>query len=434
MGKKGLIILSIVLGAVALSALSLAGYEVLEKEGYKMTLENRSRKSYYDLVTEVNDMDVKLNKIALSTSAEYQREQLLEVWRIADSAQANVADLSSGNDLLLNTVKFVNQAGDYCKYLEKRIVNSKTALTDAEKEALKSLAETNANVKSELNSFDINASGVKLSEFDDNGATPLLSTMNENVDVSIDYPELIYDGPFSDSMLNREPKLNEREYSEKEASDYVAAVFGIADRSDIEYKGVQDGKFSTYNYTFGNCFAQVTVKGAKLLSFNAEHTVEEEKLTQSECVSRAKAFVERAGYDSVKDVWISDYNGVMFINFVYETDGVICYSDMLKVKVASDTGAIVGFDAQEYLINHAQTRLIDQPTVIEDEIRANVPEGMLVQNLTLALVPKGKSEVLTYEIYGQYNGTDYFVYVDAQTGEETEILQVIDGENGRLLV
>lgn len=432
MSKKGLIIMSVFFGICTLLFIGTTAFATSERNNYKTRLENGSRKSYYNLVSDVNDMDVKLNKIVLSTSSKYQRELLLDVWRISDNAQANVASLSTGNDLILKTVKFVNQTGDYCKYLEERISKTGSPLSDEEKTALNSLAETNTTLKNELNSFDVNSiSG--LSEFNADGGNGFVSSLNENVDVSIDYPELIYDGPFSDSMLNKEPKLSAREYSPESAIEYVMKVFGISE-DKIVYDGMQDGKISTYNMSFDESNAQVTVKGAKLLSFNTNYTVEEQKLPESECVARAREFVRLAGFENMKDVWISNYNGVMFINFVYETDGVIIYSDMVKVKVASDTGEIVGFDAQEYLINHYDDRVIDSPTLIEEEIRTKAPSGMNIQNVTLALVPKGKNEILTYEIYGQFNGTDYFIYVDATTGDEVNILEVIDGDNGRLLV
>lgn len=433
MSKKGLIIMSVFFGICTLIFIGTTAYTASERNEYKAKLENGSRRSYYDLVAEINDMDIKLNKIVLSTSANYQRELLLETWRVADTAQANVASLSTGNDLILKTVKFVNQTGDYCKYLEERISRTGDALSKDEKTAINNLAEINTTLKDELNSFDINSiSGLSL--FNADGGNGFIDSMNENVDVSIDYPELIYDGPFSDSMLNKEPKLNEREYSPEETIEYVKKVFGISEENKIVYDGIQDGKISTYNMSFDDSNVQISVKGAKLLSFNTDYSVEEQKLSENDCIVRAKEFVLLAGFNNMKDVWISNYNGVMFINLVYETDGIIVYSDMVKVKVASDTGEIIGFDAQEYLINHYDDRTVESPTIIEEEIRAKAPSDMNVQNITLALVPKGKNEILTYEIYGQYNGTDYFVYVDAKTGDEVNILEVIDGDSGRLLV
>ena len=52
--------------------------------------------------------------------------------------------------------------------------------------------------------------------------------------------------------------------------------------------------------------------------------------------------------------------------------------------------------------------------------------------LTRALSRAAK-KVLAYEIECASDGT-YFVYIDAVTGEETDILYVVDGEQGRVTV
>ena len=52
----------------------------------------------------------------------------------------------------------------------------------------------------------------------------------------------------------------------------------------------------------------------------------------------------------------------------------------------------------------------------------------------LALIPLDATrEVLTYEFECESGGT-YFVYIDAMTGEESNILYVIDSEQGTVLM
>ena len=52
----------------------------------------------------------------------------------------------------------------------------------------------------------------------------------------------------------------------------------------------------------------------------------------------------------------------------------------------------------------------------------------------IALVPtKGGGEALTYEFFGTKGDDKYFVYVDAESGEEMKIMRVLDGERGLLL-
>ena len=51
----------------------------------------------------------------------------------------------------------------------------------------------------------------------------------------------------------------------------------------------------------------------------------------------------------------------------------------------------------------------------------------------MAVIPtEGKRERLCYEFKGELGEKRFIVYIDANTGEEADILQVIDTENGSL--
>ena len=58
-------------------------------------------------------------------------------------------------------------------------------------------------------------------------------------------------------------------------------------------------------------------------------------------------------------------------------------------------------------------------------------DGLNVKSVNLAVIPFGKSEAFCYEIYAEKYGLDYYLYVDAQTGVQREILRVVDSAQGR---
>ena len=45
-----------------------------------------------------------------------------------------------------------------------------------------------------------------------------------------------------------------------------------------------------------------------------------------------------------------------------------------------------------------------------------------------------KSEKLCYELNGEINGGEYFVYIDCATGEEVNILYVVNSDAGQLVL
>ena len=125
------------------------------------------------------------------------------------------------------------------------------------------------------------------------------------------------------------------------------------------------------------------------------------------------------------------YDGVGIFNFAYKKDDVTIYSDLIKVSVALDNGEIVGYDANTYLMNH-QERDIPEPKLTQEAAREKVKVDYDIDSIRLAIIPKGSREPLCYEFKGKYRGSDFIIYINAVTGDEEEILQIIKNENGTL--
>ena len=69
-----------------------------------------------------------------------------------------------------------------------------------------------------------------------------------------------------------------------------------------------------------------------------------------------------------------------------------------------------------------------------DAVRGCVFAGLSVQHIRLALIPDGSAERLCYEISAEYDGMDYFVYIDAKDGKQADILRVIDTVYGKQVI
>ena len=156
--------------------------------------------------------------------------------------------------------------------------------------------------------------------------------------------------------------------------------------------------------------------------------------TAEDCSAYGAQYLEHIGLTGLKAVWASNYNSVYYINYAYTEGDVVCYSDLIVLKVSAETKTLVGVEARNYLMNH-RARSIATPAVTETEARAAVTQTLSVDGVRLALIPtEGGNERLTYEIAGTTSDDRYFVYVDAQTGKECKILRVIDSTEGQLLM
>ena len=117
-----------------------------------------------------------------------------------------------------------------------------------------------------------------------------------------------------------------------------------------------------------------------------------------------------------------------------EQDGVIIYSDLIKVRVCAETAKVIGVEAAGYFTNHTE-RVIAKPALTVKQAKAKVFSGIDVITSRLAVRPVGEnSEKLCYEFSGTYDGSTYYVYIDAATGRQVEMFKVIKSTEGELLM
>ena len=127
-------------------------------------------------------------------------------------------------------------------------------------------------------------------------------------------------------------------------------------------------------------------------------------------------------------------NNIATINFAYHQGDVTIYPDLIKVQVAMDSGDIVGFEAQGYHFSHT-LRTIPSPKISQEEARKSLNERLNIINSGMAIIPTDvKTEVLVYEFKGQVDGKEFIVYINAETGNEEDILIVLNTPNGVLTI
>ncbi len=150
-------------------------------------------------------------------------------------------------------------------------------------------------------------------------------------------------------------------------------------------------------------------------------------------MEKAKAFLTAHGVDDMAESYFIDQGNRLTINFAARQDDVICYPDLIKVEVAMDNGEIVGYEAAGYLMNHTQRSSL-QPWVAAGDAQEQVSGELSVLSRQLALIPtEGENEVLCWEFKCENgDGKHYIVYINAKTGEEQQILILLEDENGTL--
>lgn len=441
--NKALIVVTIILSIAVVALGILYGISMSSLNSYQATLENVYQKNFYELVDEVNNAETKLNKVLASNSASYKSKLLKEISKNAREAQTRLNMLPYSINGLSDTISFVNQVSGYTETLAKTLENGQN-LSKNDEETLEKVYESIVNIKKFLNSmskqmwegYNITDSSLKL-DGDYNNLTSDMSAMNGE---DIEYPTMIYDGPFSDSQVNKEVKgLNFGEVSMETAKSNLGKVLTGVNMDNFDFQGESKGHFTTYDFSYEDengayTFAQVTKKGGKLLTLSSQNIYKTKKLELENAEKIALDFAKKADISNMKVVWSDVIGDDAFINLAPVIDGVIIYPDLVKVKVDLTKGNVLGFEASSYYMNHVDRKIM--PTRITQSVaKAKLYSGLKVKDTRLALIPlEYDKEVLCYEFICTMNGNTYYVYINAVNGAEENILKVIQTDNGNLLL
>ncbi len=423
------------------------------KKQHEIALENHYQRLFFDVKKHVENVQVNLSKALVADSKERNVVLFSQIMSEAFSAKDKLGQMPITHAEAAKTEKFLTQAGDYSAYLIQRHLQGE-GITQEQREALNSL-QTNASAfngeLSKLHEHMMESNFVlgrpssrqskKVQQANEKVFQTSLVTLDKQIGKT---PELIYDGPFSDQMLNRKPVgLPKNDVSMNDAMNIAQEFFGKDRVRDIQQfeEGENANEVKIPAYTFHlypanqqkdlAVYMGVSKKGGKVVWMANPRPVSNVKLSIKNAEEKALKYLKDKGFENMEPNYSLKYDGTILFNFAYKENDVTIYPDLIKVKVALDTGEIVGFDASAYYMNH-HARNIETPHIDETEARSKVKTNFNIDSVRLAIIPKGKNEVLCYEFKGKYNDNDFIIYINALDGSEEQILQIIKNENGTL--
>lgn len=177
---------------------------------------------------------------------------------------------------------------------------------------------------------------------------------------------------------------------------------------------------------------EVTQQGGQVLWMMPETAAFSPVQDLEACLAAAEDFLALHGFPAMEMVYHQAYDGLCVITLVPTQDGVLLYPDLLRVQVRMDTAQVVGLEAHSYWLNHT-IRTLPQPALSAQAAAAPLLPHGEVTGSRLCIIPHEGSEVLCYECAITWQGENYLVYMDAQTGNEVDSVKYIPVENGMLV-
>lgn len=405
-----------------------------------MTTESVSgyRSTLFEMVSVSEDMDNNLSKLRISSGSGEQTKLLTDL--LVDAALMESAieripvDTVTGTDISA----FVNKTGTYCRTLLSKLSKGET-LTQTEKNTLEYLYQVNAGLYNELNELATHMTEKDFRAFLGGQDGVISQKFGEMGQGTLAQPEDAVDAPFSgEGNVGSNRLEGEEEISKSRAEDLVKEYLKNYHVATVMCTGeTAANEMQCYNFMLTDTngvelFAQITKKGGKLALFNTYETCTEKNFDLETCNSLAREFLAELGIDDVEAVWLADTGMVADITYVAVQNGVRVYPDMIKVRVCESKGRVIGINAAEYLLNHAEDRSFGY-AMPREEAQTKLSEGLTPYAAHLALIPLNGGETLAHEFACTYGEDEYIVYLDAETGNEIQVYRVRNSKNGSYL-
>ena len=422
-------------------------------------LESLYEKSFDELRVHVGEVEANLSKALVVSSPRQAALYLSAVWRTAGEAATVLGQLPAAFSRGAQTNRFLVQASDYSHTLLKKV----TAGTPLSSEDIAQLSELHnacaalssrlrelsedparaAWIDGDFDYYAVEASAGEAASGTDTAAQNPGTDSGEAGNSA--YPHLIYDGPFSESTEKAQPLgLPAGEYSRDKAREQAKAFLSGELSGELTDDGESLGRIPCWSFAGraadGRTLSiDVTKTGGACLSyrksavdFSAREKPDEE--TGRALSEAGKAFLAARGFSSMESTYAQYYGGCAVINYAAVQQGALLYSDLIKLWVEIDSGAVVGFEASGYWMSHV-SRSLPAPQLSAAEAQELLSPALSVQSVRLALIPLSLTdERLCYEFKCTYGGDSFILYLSALTGEEEEVFQIIDSENGQLVL
>lgn len=434
---------AIALTAAVVAVLGVkAGIYHSKAKDYEESLKYSYTSAIEDLSQSADSINSTLEKELYAGTPLMHSKLSAQLMNYASNAKATLTQLPIESMGLSNTYKFLSQVGSFSQAMSEKLARGEK-LTDDEYKNLKALHDYSQSLSDTLWELNdrVNSGQTLILPDDEKKGAELIGDSSEIKDYENsfeNYPKLIYDGPFSDNILEKESSLLKSlpEVDEDTAKQKCIMTLGI-NAKDIPNTSMESGKMPSYRFYDDNggvCCA-ITKQGGLVSYFLKSRRVNSTDITNDQAIGYAEKFLETLGMVDMESTYYEVYDNVCTINFACVKNDIIMYTDLVKVQVDMSDGGIIGYDARGYIVNHREREKgngVISPMRAAKEISPVLEQG----SHRLCFIPtQGGREVLCYEFEcTSDSGRKVLVYINAKTAAEEQILMITENSSGVLTI
>lgn len=411
-------------------------------------LEYSYRRALGDLTDGVGGMCRTLEKAQYASTPVMQSALSAQLLEQSGSAKSAMAALPFSQEKTDAISRFLSQSGDYALSLTRKSFSSQP-LSKEDLSGFTTLSQYAAKLYAALLDIQsrLTAENAGLYELETllnrlQGTEPL-SLLDDGFDsVAKEFssiPALLYDGPFSDHIPQRQPLglKDEADITQQQAAE-KATAFLHCDAEALQYTGEGGGQLPVFQFDYNGEQIHITQKGGQTAYYKKEHHGSQ-RLTRQEALQAAASSLSTLGLPPMEESYYVINDGLCTINFHTTApvgeETALCYPDLVKVVVELEEGGMVEYDAAGFLMNHHE-RSLPAPTLTRQQAASSLSPLLTQESARLAVIPTpGLDEVLCWEFSCKGEGERKVLsYINAETGLEEQLYLLQEDDHGTLTV
>lgn len=396
-----------------------------ENKQLSYLLNGQYAKGMTDASEKLEELNVAVRKTLLFNESEGFDRARDDIWRLSADVKNAVGSLPLDRGFSNNWMNYLGRLGNYAKEADR---------LENKEEYHKAMTAASVNLREMADEWQVATRDLVGGQLTVAGWQNQLDSVDANHDwegmrdtvkqyTESDFPLTASE---SDALKKKELQtLTDQEVTSEEAVERFKILFPEVSQSALVIENSQpDAPYPFYHIRFAEGqsvgYIDITEKGGHVLSFLSERPFSKDVQSYEFIEKKAKKFLSDAGYsDAVLEESRENDTSwhFVFVRQEPEYDARV-FSDAIHLKVAKDTGGIIGLDAMEYI---QKENLKKQPIVKQDWQTFFRPHVEVVDE-RLAYVENDRMDqrlayYLTVTLETNNTIDTYVVVVDTETAE-----------------
>ena len=425
----------VTLGVTTLALATTVTVGAIEMNAMRTGMTGAQMGTMYELTGIMEHVDDDLDRVRISASPAQQSRILTDLLVQARLAEADLEKLPVPMESDRNITEFINRTAMESERMLAKLRKGEK-LSEEDIATLERLYKTNHSIREELDKLAEALTDKDLMDYIKDGAGMVSEALDRLEKMTLEENRAALEKGMEKikekgaGMERTAPEGEEKGQSAIDTAKAEELCKGYFQKYNIkDYQCVGETvnhRYSAYNVqgyddNGSMLFAEIDRKSGKLITFDYYEEASAENFDIDNAERIAEEFLESLGYENMTVARLSESGSTADFTFVYEMDGVAYYPDTVHVKVCRTRGLVCGLDATKYLKNHRGRDEVSAKITLETAYE-KLSAQLSVEASRLAVVSTARGERTAYEFLCSYEDANYFVYLDANTGEEIAIL------------